>query len=60
VLLTRIERFLALKPWGVKIAKRSGFKKAKVALARNLAVILHWIWREGTEFRWDSGAPLAA
>jgi transposase len=60
VLLTRIDRFSALKAWGLKIAKRSGFKKAKVAVARKLAVILHRIWRDGTEFRWGREAPLAA
>jgi transposase len=60
VLLTRIDRFSALKAWGLKIAKRSGFKKAKVAVARKLAVILHRIWRDGTEFRWGKEAPLAA
>jgi transposase len=45
---------------GLKIAKRSGFKKAKVAVARKLAVILHRIWRDGTEFRWGREVPLAA
>jgi transposase len=43
-----------------KIAKRSGFKKAKVAVARKLAVIRHRIWRDGTEFRWGREARLAA
>ena len=37
MLLTRINRFSALKAWGRKIAKRSGFRKAKVAVARKLA-----------------------
>ncbi len=31
-----------------------GFKKAKVAVARKLAVILHCMWREGTDFIWSS------
>ncbi len=60
MLLTRIDRFSALKAWGLMIAKRSGFKKAKVAVARKLAVILHRIWRDGTEFRWGKEAPVAA
>ncbi len=34
------------------IARRRGMKKAIVALARRLAVILHRIWVDGTEFRW--------
>jgi hypothetical protein len=36
-----------LKAWGMRLAKRSGATKAKVALARKLAVILHRIWRYG-------------
>ncbi len=35
------------------IAKRSGFRKAKVAVARKLAVILHRMWSDGTEFEWS-------
>jgi transposase len=42
------------KPWGVRLAKRSGLRKAKVAVARKLAVILHRMWIEGTEFKWSS------
>ena len=41
-----------LKAWAMKIAKNRGMKKAIVALARRLAVILHRIWVDGTEFRW--------
>jgi hypothetical protein len=37
----------ALKAWGVRLAKRSGLRKAKVAVARKLAVILHRMWIEG-------------
>jgi transposase len=44
---------------GLKIAKRSGLKKAKVALVRKLAIILHRIWRDGAEFRWGKEAPVA-
>ena len=36
----------------MKIAKSRGMKKAIVALARRLAVIMHRIWVDGTEFRW--------
>jgi len=42
------------KAWGVRLAKRSGLRKAKVAVARRLAVILHRMWIEGTEFNWSS------
>jgi hypothetical protein len=41
-----------LKVWGVRLAKRVGIKKAKTAIARKLAAILHCIWVDGTEFQW--------
>lgn len=52
VLLTRVPQSCALKAWGLRIAKRSGMKKARTAVARKLAVILHRMWLEGTEFQW--------
>jgi transposase len=51
--LTRMERWSWLKAWATKIARRRGMKKAIVALARRLAVIMHRIWIDGTEFRWS-------
>jgi len=54
VLLTRVAKWSMLKAWGVRLAKRSGLRKAKVAVARKLAVILHRMWIEGTEFKWSS------
>jgi transposase len=54
VLLTRNPKWSALKAWGVRLAKRSGLRKAKVAVARKLAVILHRMWIDGTEFNWSS------
>jgi transposase len=56
VLLVKISRTSSLREWGLGIAQRSGFKKAKVAIARKLAVLLHRLWRDGSEFRW-SAAP---
>src|SRR6202171_1309864 len=53
VLLTRVAKWSALKAWGIRLAKRSGLRKAKVAVARKLAVILHRMWIDGTEFRWS-------
>ena len=41
-----------VKAWAMKIARHRGLKKAIVALARRLAVIMHRIWVDGTEFRW--------
>ena len=54
VLLTRITRWSSLKAWGVRIAKRRSLSKARVAVARKLAVILHRMWIDGTEFCWSS------
>ena len=53
VLLSRVTRFSALKRWGLEVAKRGGLKRAKVAVARKLAVILHRMWIDGTGFRWS-------
>lgn len=60
VLLSRITRFSKLKRWGMDVAKRRGSKRAKVALARKLAVILHRIWVDGTTYRWAETGPIAA
>src|SRR5437016_3449769 len=54
VLLTRVAKWSVLKAWGMRVAKRSGLRKAKVAVARKLAVILHRMWVDGTEFKWSS------
>jgi transposase len=53
VLLTRVPKWSALKAWGMRLTKRNGLRKAKVAIARKLAVILHRMWIEGTEFEWS-------
>ena len=53
VLLTRVPKWSALKAWGMRLTKRNGLRKAKVAIARKLAVILHRMWVEGTEFNWS-------
>ena len=53
VLLTRVPQWCKLKAWGHRLWKRIGFKKAKVAVAHNLAVILHAMWIDGTEFPWS-------
>jgi transposase len=59
-LLTRTKSWSALKSWGLRIAKRSGMSKAKVAVARKLAVIMHQMWITGEAFRWsDTEAAVA-
>lgn len=45
---TRSEETFALKTWAMKVAKHLGLKKARVALARRLAVIMHAVLRDGT------------
>jgi transposase len=50
VLLTRVRRESSLQAWGLCIAKRSGMKKARVAVARKLAVIMHQMLLTGEEF----------
>jgi transposase len=52
IMLVRSARWSWLKAWAMKIARNRGMKKAIVALARRLAVIMHRIWIDGTEFRW--------
>ena len=44
-----------IKSWGKKIAKKRGHKAACCAVARKLAIILHAMWRDGTDY----GAPKA-
>ncbi len=50
IMLTRTRQANPLKNWGTKLAKRAGFKKARVALARKMAVVLHRMWVDGTDF----------
>src|SRR3974377_353994 len=53
------KRWSWLKAWAMKIARHRGMKKAIVALARRLAVIMHRIWIDGTEFQWTREAAVA-
>jgi transposase len=52
IMLVRSAKWSWLKAWAMKIARHRGMKKAIVALARRLAVIMHRIWVDGTDFRW--------
>ena len=56
-LMTRSKETNSLKSWGQKIAKRAGLRKAVVAVARRLAVIMHAMWRDGTFFEPGETAP---
>jgi transposase len=59
VLLTRVAGWCPLKAWGTRLIKRIGLHRAVVAVARKLAVILHCIWVDGTEFWWTRAATKA-
>ena len=58
IMLTRATRFSSLKRWGL-VARRRGMKRAKVALARKLGVVLHRMRVDATDFRLGA-APVAA
>jgi transposase len=51
VMLPRYRGALALKEWALGIARRSTMRKARVALARRLAIIMHAMLRHGTTFQ---------
>jgi transposase len=40
-----------LKAWGIQVARRRGTKRAMIAMARRIGVVLHRMWKDGTEFR---------
>lgn len=48
----KMKRFSPLKSWAVRLAARRGFRKAAIATARKLAVIMLSIWKNGTEYQW--------
>jgi transposase len=65
VLLSRTKSFFALKVWGLRIKARSGWKKACIAVARKLAVIMHRMLITGECFRYaklnsEKQVPLSA
>lgn len=60
-LLVRSKKWSSLRAWGMNVAKRRGMARARVAVARKLAVILHRMWSDATEFRFGKEpAALAA
>src|SRR5512146_2459511 len=58
-MLVRSTKWSWLKAWAMQIARRRGMKKAIVALARRLAVIMHRMWVDDAEFRWSKNAVAA-
>jgi transposase len=53
-------RWSSLRSWAMRIAKRGSVKAAKVALARRLAVVMHRMWIDGTDFRWSAATASMA
>jgi transposase len=51
-LLGRVKRDCALRRWGLELTATKGAKRARVAVARKLAALLHTLWRSDTSFRW--------
>ena len=60
VLMSRVRRSCPLREWATRLAKRVGWKRAAIAVARKLAIILHAIWRDGTVFEWQPAELTAA
>ena len=56
VMLSRVTRFSSPKRRALDVAKRRGLKRAKVALARKLATVLHRMWVDGANFHWGKQA----
>ena len=52
IMLCRVRRPFALQVWGKKIAETKGGKRARTAVARKLAVLLHSLWLNEKEFCW--------
>jgi transposase len=58
--VTRSKKYSGIRIWGLGIAKRRGLRRAAVAVARKLAVLMHRIWTDGTEYRWQREAAVEA
>ncbi|WP_081496715.1 transposase [Novosphingobium sp. AP12] len=52
VALNQVKRPFALQAWGRKMAEAQGAKRARTAVARKLAALLHSLWLNEAEFRW--------
>jgi transposase len=59
-MLTRTIKWSWLKAWGMKIARHRGMKRAVVAVARRMAVVMHRMWVDGTDFQWKREEVAAA
>jgi transposase len=52
-ILARLKRPCALADWGKRLADAKGPKRARVAVARKLAALLHRLWQSETDFCWN-------
>ena len=59
VLLAATKTFSSLKDWGLRLAKKIGFHKARIAVARKLAIIMFGLWRDGTHFQFKADTVVA-
>ncbi|WP_456237851.1 IS110 family transposase [Mangrovicoccus ximenensis] len=55
-LMCRVKRFPPLKAWALRLAARKGAKRARVAVARKIAVLMPTLWKTGADFRWTAEA----
>lgn len=54
-IISRLKKDCALKTWGKALAETKGAKRARVAVARKLAVLMHRMWRAERDFVWQQG-----
>ena len=54
--IRQVKRFCALKSWAVRLAGRRGFRKAAVATARKIAVLMLTLWKTETDYQWTQEA----
>ena len=60
IILSKATPYSSLKSWAMQVAKRRGLKRAKIACARKLAIILHRMWIDETDFRWGKETTAAS
>ena len=60
VILSQATPYSSLKSWAMQVAKRRGLQRAKIACARKLAIILHRMWIDETDFRWGKETTTAS
>ncbi|TCS50354.1 hypothetical protein EDD52_1461 [Primorskyibacter sedentarius] len=54
--IRQVKRFSPLKSWAIRLAGRRGFRKAAVATARKIAVLMLTLWKNETDYQWTKEA----